>query len=514
LGVPRFDAGRVWPLGIAMQPLRFLPKFFPVLLAALSACGPYLTYKELKLQAFTINNACTQGPLTFHAQTTGARWGERLQIYVQANHTLVGRYRMKIGDKPVWDGHFASQIGTTAQGSRGPFTTYAAATKPDNARCVARPVEVQVTAAPAQSAWETPQAPEPVPAQAQPPAQGPPPPPTPVMQAHEETREKTDEEMRAEVGAQGVEAWRLQVVKWVEISAWRHYRSSGDIQVISWSIEHNEPEGQVELAANTPIEVTIWFEQPNDVSESIWFFAYEIAEPSVAEAEYIAYLQKERQERKIEAEKDAKDRTKKELERQEHCKKDPDDKENCWHEYCPRHHEDTTCWGKGGYAARMSGTQYRAQVAKLALEKSARTQQPQAPQPRQADGPPPAAQEETQPPQPSLRAQWVAGYWQWSGFAWFWLSGWWRVPDSDRIARTTVYAPVLPPPPQVEVIPPPPMANAVWIGGQWAWNGQIWLWVRGGWRFAPGVSLQWRLPRWVMEGGRVRLEPGGWVQIR
>lgn len=518
-----------------MKPLHFLPKFVPVLLAALSACGPYLTYKELKLQAFTINNACTQGPLTFHAQTTGARWGERLQIYVQANHTLVGRYRMKIGDKPAFDGFFASQIGTTAHGSSGPYTTYAAATKPDNARCVARPVEAQGPVVAAESAPEPEPAPAPPPAPAQqqpdpppaPPNYGPPPPPqgppppnygpppqAPVMQAHEETREKTDEEMRAEVAAQGVEAWRLQVVKWVEISASRHYRSSGDIQVISWSIEHNEPEGRVELPANTAIDVTIWFEQPNDVSASIWFFAYEIAEPSVAEAEYIAYLQKERQERIVEAEKDAKDRAKKELERQEHCKKDPDDKENCWYEYCPRHHDDTTCWGKGGYDARMNGTQYREQVRQYASEKAERAARPAAPQPRQPDGPPPAAQDETQPPQPSLHAEWVAGYWQWSGFAWFWLSGWWRVPDSDRIARTTVYAPVLPPPPQVETIPPPPMPNAVWIAGQWAWNGQIWLWVRGGWRFAPGVSFQWRLPRWVMEGGRVRLEPGGWVQIR
>lgn len=525
-----------------MKLLRLLSAVVPLLMAAPTACGPYLTYKELRLQAFTINNACTQGPLTFHAQTTGARWGERLQIYVQANHTLVGRYSMKIGDKPEWNGQFASQIGTTAQGSNGPYTTYAAATKPDNARCVARPVEAQAPAAaaempapaapapvqpqPAPPVAPAPSAPEPAPYPSAPPAAtapapyyppAPPAPPPyyarpaqpPAMQAHEETREKTDDEMRAEVAGKGVEAWRLQVVKWVEIAASRHYRSSGDVQVISWSIEHNEPESRVEMAANTPIEVTIWFEQPNDVSQSIWFFAYEIAEPSVAETEYIAYLQKERAEQKRQAEQDAKDRADKELKRQENCKKDPDDKQNCWQQYCARHHEDTSCWGPDGYEGGQKRRQTQAQAA-IDADKA----HPPPPRPRPADGPPPAAQDETQPPQPSLHAEWVAGYWQWSGFAWFWLSGWWRVPDSDRIARTTVYAPVLPPPPQAEMIPPPPMPNAIWIAGQWAWNGQIWLWIHGGWRFAPSVSFQWRLPRWVMEGGRVRLEPGGWVQIR
>jgi hypothetical protein len=72
----------------------------------------------------------------------------------------------------------------------------------------------------------------------------------------------------------------------------------------------------------------------------------------------------------------------------------------------------------------------------------------------------------------------VAGWWHWSGFAYVWLTGWWRIPDEDR--QVAVVAPDPPPPPAPELVPAP-MPGVVWVPGGWWWNGLLWVWVHGGW---------------------------------
>jgi len=56
----------------------------------------------------------------------------------------------------------------------------------------------------------------------------------------------------------------------------------------------------------------------------------------------------------------------------------------------------------------------------------------------------------------------------------------------------TAYEPVLypPPPARVELVPPKPRPGAVWIDGEWVWDGRRWGWQPGRWVMPiPGVAF-------------------------
>ncbi|MEZ4301637.1 MAG: YXWGXW repeat-containing protein [Polyangiaceae bacterium] len=55
-----------------------------------------------------------------------------------------------------------------------------------------------------------------------------------------------------------------------------------------------------------------------------------------------------------------------------------------------------------------------------------------------------------------------------------------RVPDNDMQE-----VPYPPPPARVETIPPQETRGAVWIDGQWDWNGRDWRWTDGQWVIPP-----------------------------
>ena len=132
--------------------------------------------------------------------------------------------------------------------------------------------------------------------------------------------------------------------------------------------------------------------------------------------------------------------------------------------------------------------------------------------------PPPPPKAETQPPKPSVHAEWVPGYYHRNGTAWAWIPGWWRVPDADVQQKLTVVAPTAPPPPRdepsarEEVAPAP---EAVWAPGQWQWDGARWVWVTGAWRLPPRQGMAWQAPRWRSEDRGFVFVPGGWsVRVR
>jgi hypothetical protein len=128
---------------------------------------------------------------------------------------------------------------------------------------------------------------------------------------------------------------------------------------------------------------------------------------------------------------------------------------------------------------------------------------------RSADAPPPP-RVEAQPPRPSVHAEWIAGFWQRDG-AWIWSPGFWRVPEADIAAEQTAEAPVAPPAVKTET-PPPPAASAtlVWTPGYWAWTGSAYIWIDGAWRIPPKAEARWVAPTWTPRRGRVVLVPGGW----
>jgi hypothetical protein len=54
-----------------------------------------------------------------------------------------------------------------------------------------------------------------------------------------------------------------------------------------------------------------------------------------------------------------------------------------------------------------------------------------------------------------------------------------------------------PPPARVEFVPLSPREDAVWIDGEWTWQGRRWAWKRGRWvlpppaiAFAPWTSIR------------------------
>jgi hypothetical protein len=104
---------------------------------------------------------------------------------------------------------------------------------------------------------------------------------------------------------------------------------------------------------------------------------------------------------------------------------------------------------------------------------------PEPPAPRTPDGPPPSPRAELAPPKPTPNAEWIAGYWGWTGFEWAWVAGGYRIPPGDlRPAPEPSPAPR----PEAPRPAPPRTSGQVWTPGQWVFTVSGWVWVAGAWR--------------------------------
>jgi hypothetical protein len=134
----------------------------------------------------------------------------------------------------------------------------------------------------------------------------------------------------------------------------------------------------------------------------------------------------------------------------------------------------------------------------------------------QAATPPPPPRVETQPPKPSVHAEWVPGYHHHDGTTWVWIAGFWRVPDEDVKKELTTVAPTAPPPvrdesaARITVI----AHDVVWTDGHWQWDGAGWVWVGGAWRLPPEQGVTWQAPTWRPRGATFVFVPGGWARRR
>jgi len=66
------------------------------------------------------------------------------------------------------------------------------------------------------------------------------------------------------------------------------------------------------------------------------------------------------------------------------------------------------------------------------------------------------------------------------------------------------------PPGRVEFVPPQPADGAVWIRGEWLWEGRRWGWKPGAWVLPPEGG---GYARWVMvrrNDGKLFYAPGTW----
>ncbi len=101
--------------------------------------------------------------------------------------------------------------------------------------------------------------------------------------------------------------------------------------------------------------------------------------------------------------------------------------------------------------------------------------------------------------------EWVAGYWREEGDNWQWVPGFWTAAAKADAQQQVTYLPAPPTtPPQA---PPgqPPIAEAFWVPGHWAWNGDRYAWSAGYWaRVEPGYV-------WVP--AHYTWTPGGYVYV-
>jgi hypothetical protein len=84
-------------------------------------------------------------------------------------------------------------------------------------------------------------------------------------------------------------------------------------------------------------------------------------------------------------------------------------------------------------------------------------------------------------------------------------------PTTRRHPTGTNYVeiPYPPPPARVEIIPPKPQEGAVWVDGEWSWQGKSWVWEPGGWVLPPdGFFAPWEVLR--LDNGKLLFVPGSW----
>lgn len=91
------------------------------------------------------------------------------------------------------------------------------------------------------------------------------------------------------------------------------------------------------------------------------------------------------------------------------------------------------------------------------------------------------------------------------------------VPIPDRVqARTESYVavPQPPPPPRPEHVPDKPRSGAVWVDGEWQWDGSRYTWNHGVWVLPPRGA---KISTWTMrrrEDGQLFFAPSVWYDAQ
>ena len=82
--------------------------------------------------------------------------------------------------------------------------------------------------------------------------------------------------------------------------------------------------------------------------------------------------------------------------------------------------------------------------------------------------------------------------------------------DPPLAQPPAVLVPWAPPPLLVQAPPPPPFADAIWVGGYWAWQ-ERWVWSAGYWDRPPHPGYTWCEPYYEHRGGAVVFVNGFWA---
>jgi len=73
-----------------------------------------------------------------------------------------------------------------------------------------------------------------------------------------------------------------------------------------------------------------------------------------------------------------------------------------------------------------------------------------------------------------------------------------------------VYVKTAPPAPRRVVMPPRPSDYAIWIDGYWNWSGYDYVWISGFWEANPPRNQTWVRDRWANSNQGWYREQGRW----
>jgi hypothetical protein len=449
--------------------------------AFVAGCGPTLSQVQRTSQAFAVQQRCSQGPFEVHVPAFGSKWGEDITVEARGN-AVDGHETMTIDGKPYSDGPF----GTISHSS-------------DNSACMLSDADRAAASASSTSTGAG---------------------------TGTSTGSGTSTGTTTTTTAPGGNVPLVAAgspANWLystQIAQYHH-------EVDDWSTKDGV------LKRGQDIKIVFWSGHPLDLNGTTFIVTHsEMVPPGGDDKKWSAHLDEvkadaERKQREAEA--DAKkQQAEAEAKAREEARcgavqgadaKCHDEgyktateaaayaafQDKC-EDMARRNATDQACRDDGWRNANERPDYHPTTVAEIPSPTPTIVTQPQRP----ADRPPPPPQAEAQPPRPSEHAEWVPGSWQWNGSDWVWLSGGWRVPETDRAQKLTATAPSAPPPSRVEVRPAQPLASAVWAEGYWHWSGR-WIWVPGHWAVPPSAGATWRPSTWVPDGLKLRLNPGGWV---
>jgi len=409
-------------------------------------CGPYLQeVRTGETQQFATAERCMQGPLRLSTTLDGARWGEYVRMTVTSPRALAGQVRLLVDDQVIIVHDWKT---THEEPAEKGSTRSVVDPLPANQHCVERPAEGVGTQAALTVSGNVPGVLGTSTADewATLPAGGTAALTSPTFVA------KATEQRAISVDGDFIPSSRTQC---------GGHRA--DLLLLSRKEETRD--GQAPFKAGAKVRIEIWSEVPNDFDGACFFAERGHYEPSGTEAEWLAELDKRKADRireehvrEVDWRNEQARRRKEAQARAEFCSKHPDD--------CrPR------------VAARPAPRPAPVQRPPIVVEA------PPKPQPHPpTSAPPPPVQ--SRPDQPVSWAEWIPGYWQWSGFEWVWLDGWWKV-DEAKLAQMNAAATIACPAPKREAPPPPPASVSVeWHAGQWLWAGLKWVWLPGQWRQA------------------------------
>ncbi|WP_394842630.1 YXWGXW repeat-containing protein [Pendulispora brunnea] len=104
-----------------------------------------------------------------------------------------------------------------------------------------------------------------------------------------------------------------------------------------------------------------------------------------------------------------------------------------------------------------------------------------------------------------------------AALGWLFACGPSRLPAPKYVGQDTsalMEVPYPPPPAHTERVPDSPAKGAVWLDGEWVWDGRRWSWRQGRWVMAPSDA---KFSPWTAvrgHDGTLYFAPGVWKDAR